>query len=93
MRGIRTPSRRRTLQVVGNPFLILIACSQELSGFFYDIHRITERDSELSSDDAVIQVRSRTMLGGQEYHVVIVTSGLYIYVVGHVQLHTAVNLL
>jgi hypothetical protein len=69
MRGIGTPSRRQTLQVVGDPFLIL------------------------SSDDAVIQVRSRTMLGGQEYHIVIVTSGLFAYVVGHVQLHTSVSLL
>jgi hypothetical protein len=33
------------------------------------------------------------MRGGQEYHVVVVTSGLFTYAVGRVQLHTAVNLL
>jgi hypothetical protein len=43
----------------------LIACSQELSGFMHDIHRIAKRDSELSSDYAGIQVRSKTMLRGQ----------------------------
>lgn len=32
----------------------------------HDVYRTTERGSELSSDDAATQVRSRTMLGGQE---------------------------
>ena len=40
----------------------------------HDIHRITERDSEILSDDVAIQVLSRTMLGGQEYHFIVVTN-------------------
>lgn len=71
-------------------FLTLIACS--VTTF-----------TALSSDDAAIQVRSRTMLGSQEYTVTNtawynfvprrIRDRLFIYVVERVLLHTAVNLL
>jgi len=75
-----TPSRRRSLQVVDDPIFSIDRLFSGAQRVLHGILRITERDGQLSSDDAAIQVRSRTVLGGQEYHVVVVTSGLLTYV-------------